>query len=50
MHIPTKKKAEMIKGFRKINSESQLTSGKKLLSKKSFLLWRYKTFSLKALI
>lgn len=37
MHIPTKKKAEMIKSFRKINSESQLTSGKKLLSKKSFL-------------
>lgn len=34
MHIPTKKKAEMIKSFRKINSESQLTSGEKSLSKK----------------
>lgn len=37
VHIPTKKKTEMIKCFRKINSESQLTSGKKSLSKKSFL-------------
>ena len=36
MHIPTKKKAEMIKGFRKINSESQLTSGKNYYLKNLF--------------